>query len=855
MPCDDEPHSRARGVHHARTHANELARLTMTTTPPRDDDETLFTVADASGHFAADWGSEEEDVDVEADDDDYSEGADVAEEVDALDEDEIDEWVDADGADLGPGTPSPKKGGGGWDEDVHSGEEEDEAEAEAAEAAEEAEEEEEGEIQDLLTGAPLAKPAPPKKKKPTSTNAAPRCANAASSAAATKPGAGVAPEVRAWIADAATLRGKQKQLETATSSAASRARLPPDVEPIATHGAAAAEEDQDELRADLAARLKRVRSNVVGLGLHVANVTSGSEYVDRLATLMDDAEREIVGLKDAQRRAFDALLKEEKELTRYCEDFAQRVDDPTWEEEAAASTSAAATRRAGSKKPGTKPGPYVRPRRPATAKAGVEPWTRDATTTTPAKKRTVGGAASIAKRTPSVATSPFAVSPPSPSPGGGGTRPKTAAAVAARGGDRASLGPWAKSALSAASPPPAKTTRVLLDGTPVLDGLDDDDDARDGARGETAPKAVTDHDDYVEKFGPTGGWADVDHARWRRCLSRANMNYGAAVLLAAEELSAFGIERQEVIRHARWDAARDDLFEKKKEAVKKWRAKQREAAAAHRAKLDAEHDAKERLRATKASAELAAQRSREKEALREWKEKKRSEEENRKLCAAGERRGGGGGARGAAPVEEDRARGARCEKRVARASARRRRGEREDRRGEGCRGAHPERAADVASVGQGGARAAGEKGAPGAFYLTLVPIRPRSRGERRSLRTSLPASSLRPSPLAFDPDTPRRLSTPTDAFRLHPDVRSYGTTLRRRGIRRRWRGRRIKRWRSAKRDSWRRRGTLAAKRRMAEGKPARWRRTRGGSRARRIRTRAEWRRNAKTRGCSTRGRR
>jgi hypothetical protein len=369
----------------------------------------------------------------------------------------------------------------------------------------------------------------------------------------------------------------------------------------------------------------------------IARMERPSEYVDRLATLMDDAEREIVGLKDAQRRAFDALLKEEKELTRYCEDFAQRVDDPTWEEEAAASTSAAATRLAGSKKPGTKPGPYVRPRRPATAKAGVEPWTRDATTTTPAKKRTVGGAASIAKRTPSVATSPFAVSPPSPSPGGGGTRPKTAAAAAAaaaRGGDRASLGPWAKSALSAASPPPAKTTRVLLDGTPVLDGLDDDDAARDGARGETVPKAVTDHDDYVEKFGPTGGWADVDHARWRRCLSRANMNYGAAVLLAAEELSAFGIERQEVIRHARWDAARDDLFEKKKEAVKKWRAKQREAAAAHRAKLDAEHDAKERLRATKASAELAAQRSREKEALREWKEKKRSEEENRKLCAA-----------------------------------------------------------------------------------------------------------------------------------------------------------------------------------------------------------------------------
>ena len=61
----------------------------------------------------------------------------------------------------------------------------------------------------------------------------------------------------------------------------------------------------------------------------------------------------------------------------------------------------------------------------------------------------------------------------------------------------------------------------------------------------------------------------------------------------------------------------------------------------------------------------------------------------------------------------------------------------------------------------------------GAFY-TLVPIRPRSRGERRSLRT-FPGVSLRP-PLAFNP-RPRRLSTPPDAFELHPDIRLYGTTL------------------------------------------------------------------------------
>ena len=48
--------------------------------------------------------------------------------------------------------------------------------------------------------------------------------------------------------------------------------------------------------------------------------------------------------------------------------------------------------------------------------------------------------------------------------------------------------------------------------------------------------------------------------------------------------------------------------------------------------------------------------------------------------------------------------------------------------------------------------------------VRLVPIRPRRRGERRSLRT-LPGASLRP-PLAFNP-RPRRLSTPPDAFQLH----------------------------------------------------------------------------------------
>ena len=69
----------------------------------------------------------------------------------------------------------------------------------------------------------------------------------------------------------------------------------------------------------------------------------------------------------------------------------------------------------------------------------------------------------------------------------------------------------------------------------------------------------------------------------------------------------------------------------------------------------------------------------------------------------------------------------------------------------------------------------------GAFYLTLVPIRPRSRGERRSLRT-LPGASLRPHH-GFNPDTPRRppFNSASDAYELHPDVALNDGTTHRQG--------------------------------------------------------------------------
>ena len=59
--------------------------------------------------------------------------------------------------------------------------------------------------------------------------------------------------------------------------------------------------------------------------------------------------------------------------------------------------------------------------------------------------------------------------------------------------------------------------------------------------------------------------------------------------------------------------------------------------------------------------------------------------------------------------------------------------------------------------------------------VTLVPIRPRWRGERRSLRTFSPGVRLSPPTPRFQSrHTSAPFNSASDAFQLHPDVRSYG---------------------------------------------------------------------------------
>ena len=400
---------------------------------------------------------------------------------------------------------------------------------------------------------------------------------------------------KAWFADLATLRNRQRLVEH-RELAPALDKLEPDLESTARRDAEASRRECAALGVDLAGRLKRVREAVNELGVHVVNIRGGDEYVRELGRLMDGAERDIVALKEAQRSAFDALQKEEKELARYVDDFASRLDDPSWGAGASRALVAgidARNAKAQRKIYGTK-----RPVSAGTVLRGAprdEPWTVEKTTRFSADK------------TPAKSASPGSQSPHSTSPSSSKPRPATA---------RDPVGPWARGV--------ATTSARRTPGRGGTAG-DDDDDGSPSKR--APPPAVTEYERYMSDYGPTGGWADVDHSRWRRCLARCNMNYGNAVVLAAEELAPFGVERAEVVRHARWDAEREELHEARKAAVARWREEQREAERAKREALDDAMRAREVGARREREERFNARRLEEKARLAEWREKKRAEEE------------------------------------------------------------------------------------------------------------------------------------------------------------------------------------------------------------------------------------
>jgi hypothetical protein len=481
---------------------------------------------------------------------------------------------------------------------------------------------------------------------------------------------------KAWFADLATLRNRQRLVEH-RELAPALDKLEPELEALTRRDAEATQRERVELGGDLNRRLKRVRDAVTELGRHVVNIRGGDEYVRELGRLMDGAEKDIVALKEAQRSAFDALQKEEKELSRYVDDFAQRLDDPSvWGADASRALITGMdhrTAKAQRKIYGTK-----RPVSAGTVLRGAakdEPWTVEKT---PARRGSGYGSGTNPDDT--------GLSP------AGSNKPRPASA-------RDPVSPWARG---------AATTSARR--TPGRGGLNDDENAEKTP----PPKAVAEYEKYAADYGPTGGWADVDHARWRRCLARTNMNYGNAVVLAAEELAPFGIERAEVVRHARWDAEREELFNRRKAAVAKWRAEQREAERDKRDALNDEMRTKEITARREREERFNARRLEEKARLAEWKEKKRMEEE----AGAARRR-----------AEERAAVAARAE------AARIKRKEREER--EARNAARAQARWEAAEAARAAAEAAAEALIPKAVDVTAAEARAeRERLAQRAMETA-----------------------------------------------------------------------------------------------------------------------
>ena len=100
-----------------------------------------------------------------------------------------------------------------------------------------------------------------------------------------------------------------------------------------------------------------------------------------LGRLMDGAERDVVALKEAQKAAYDRLAREERDLTRHCDDFAQRVE--TWDADTSDPVWAGVLRDASGKRQHAGRGRRVYGA-PTPKKA--EPWSRGASAS---KKRAV----------------------------------------------------------------------------------------------------------------------------------------------------------------------------------------------------------------------------------------------------------------------------------------------------------------------------------------------------------------------------------------------------------------------------------------------------------------------------------
>ena len=91
---------------------------------------------------------------------------------------------------------------------------------------------------------------------------------------------------------------------------------------------------------------------------------------------------------------------------------------------------------------------------------------------------------------------------------------------------------------------------------------------------------IVEFDTYAEEYGPTGGWHEDNHHEFIRVLRRCRGDYSEAVLACCEQM--VGLERLDIIAHARWHSMYEELAMRKRLALQEWRQRKDVAEAARR---------------------------------------------------------------------------------------------------------------------------------------------------------------------------------------------------------------------------------------------------------------------------------
>eukprot|EP00898_Chlorokybus_atmophyticus_P005095 jgi/Chlat1/5587/Chrsp369S05369 len=143
--------------------------------------------------------------------------------------------------------------------------------------------------------------------------------------------------------------------------------------------------------------------------------------------------------------------------------------------------------------------------------------------------------------------------------------------------------------------------------------------SRTNSESGVAPE-VREFEEFVDRTGALGGWDPRDHEQFCKLLARVDNNYSAVVQLALEEIPT--VSRVDVVRHCRWHAEHEELLEKRRAAVQRWRVAKEVGKAQARSKVEAESVHRARREREKRS-EIEQEERAEREAkLAQWKAEK-----------------------------------------------------------------------------------------------------------------------------------------------------------------------------------------------------------------------------------------